>query len=232
MHHCNHSKTKSTNYTKNVVYISCLKSSCFLFLVNVADEYCLYKFYGQNNNVINQSSLYDILNDTYCEDIDFVLTNYCGNKALFAEIDTNYVESTDTDQTCVFYLENGQTISKSYSLSSHPSLNQIIFTSKSENLTNDNGTEIELSQSFLSISGFEGNITIENIIYSASNGSQFSFIDVTADNTELAISINQCEFYDISAVNGAIINIPNNGVATDYLKGITISIEFSDSHIF
>ena len=200
--------------------------------MNLPDEYCLYEFYGQNGDYLNDSSLYDILNGTIwdlCDDIDIILTNYCGNKALFQEIEPNYNESIDTDHSCVFYLENEQTISKTYNLPSHSSLNEIIYTIKEQNINLENGTEIELTQSFLSLSGFEGIITIENIAFTAVNGSEFSFIDIASDNTQLNVNINQCEFYDINAINGSIVNILNNNVANDYLKPIIISIELSAS---
>eukprot|EP01084_Bolivina_argentea_P022484 41787_1 len=172
-----------------------------------ADEYCMDTFSWTTAFISDISS--------YCNDIDNILVNYCGNVTLYKLIDQTYNKSLDLmEHSCVFTLEDQQNINKTYILSNTIPISYIKFSSEN--------TNIILSHTFLSITSYEGLIEIKNINF-ASNGDAFSLIDIVADDIALTIEMNGCLFSDIYGINGAIINMPSNDLSNQYMDSIDIT---------
>eukprot|EP01083_Nonionella_stella_P302243 1041344_1 len=175
----------------------------------IPDEYCVDEF-SWHSNTINDDSI-----TSYCDDIDNVLTSYCANITFFALVDSDYTEQgDDTDHECIFYLNSEQTILKSYVISDQIRAQHVVFSSTNQ-LSQD--TNILLSQSFLSITSYNGSIDIRNIDWT-SNGNMFSFINLASDNIALDLTIAQCQFSNMNAEYGSIVHVPRNEFISDIIS--------------
>ncbi len=86
---------------------------------STSDSYCLKKFHWSQNTL-------QLNPDTNCNDIDYILINYCGN--WYQSIDASYQQSFDLpEDSCVFVLEDEQIITKTYILSNNILINKIGF---------------------------------------------------------------------------------------------------------
>eukprot|EP01083_Nonionella_stella_P004539 13152_1 len=182
---------------------------------DIPDQYCLYEF-SWHLTTIHEDSI-----DTYCDDIDNILNNYCANTAFFANLDSDYtVQGDPTNHECFFNLDDHQTIMKTYVLSDQIPVRRIVFSSSNEL---PHHTTILLSQSFLSIASYSGSIHILGVDFT-STGNIFPFINIASDNIALDLTMQQCQFTNFNAEYGSIVHVPRNEFTAE--DADTISIVF------
>eukprot|EP01084_Bolivina_argentea_P170399 295293_1 len=179
-----------------------MDNMCWSVLINIYLIGC----HTQNIRIFEQSLFNPdeycrlLENPIQCDDIQYILHNEC----------------TESNE-CKFILNNGTFIQKQYNISTTISPTTITFLS----VINEPIT-IYLEQSFLYISAYTGTINIENIHFTS------AFLEVSNENTQFIMNINQCHFYNIN--NSSIITIPSQMNMTEFSKINTIT--FNDSNIY